>query len=215
MLTLSVALAARALSRQFAVAIGLAAVLGATGLLEGRLPRVETVTALVPLAGFLGAGWAIAGWRAEGADVAAACLGGRLALPLVMCALIASPAVAAATAFDALGRPGVNAAGPRLELVEGALIGAVGSARVTVRWKGDVAYRSDSDQPWAGFPAPSAHPVAPAWVPAVYGRLAVQIGTLFLLIIGLALRSSPPTLPVTLGAAVTAFGVSQALAVFA
>ncbi len=192
-------LARRALVAHFAVAAGVAVLVGVAALAEGRPPelaRLRSVT--LPAAAYLGGAWAIARWRAEGAPIAVAALGRRPGW------LLAAPFVVGLACL-AVGTPEVGARTPPSDLKlqpESAVVRHPGGeARFT--WRHGVARRHDGAT-FAGLPPPEHTSTAPP-PPSRWPGLAAHGAALLALLAWLALRLEAPGMPLAVAGAAAAF----------
>ncbi len=187
-----------------ATAVGLAvcALAGVAALVEGHPPDLERLRVLaLPAAGFLGAAWVLARWRARGEDIAWANLGRP---PLLVALLLAS----ASSAPVLLGTATPAAAGWSLRATEAGLRGHSPRGAFEVTWAGGRAHRSDLPRAFAGFPAPTRLDPGPS---LGWGLPAARVALLLALLAFLTLRAQPPGLPLTASSAGLCFGGAHAL----
>ncbi len=194
-----------------ATAAAAAVLLTAAALVEGHPPRIDTLRAVVgPLAGALGAAWALGGWRRDRADVAAAALGHRgWATPLMLSAL-AAPLLMLAP----LARDGER---PRMVIAPDRVTAQLPGGPVEWRWAAGAIERRRGGGPpmrMPRLPAPRRH-APPPRDPSpllIAGRgLVARLGALALLLGWLA-RGPAPGPPRVVLAATAAFVAGHGLA---
>lgn len=204
-LPLARSLAGRFARAAAATALAATSLLFVAALVEGHLPRTEVLLRVVgPLAGALGACWALGDWRRCRADVATAALGFRGGWPVVGLALLATPLLATSP-------PEARAAAP-MTVTPDRVVAHLPGGAFTWRWSTDGVERSGPDGAVVTMPAlprPAAGPAIPA--PTLWrGPLARALALALALLV---LSGGPTPGPTRVVAAATAaFVAGHALA---
>ena len=195
-------LLSRLAAAMLAVGAAVAAVVSVAALADGHLPRPETLRQIaLPVAAFLGAGWTLAAWRAEGADLALAGTGRSPTLALWALAAAASLVVVAGTGHPTAERPAWD-----LQLAPDRVTVRTPDGDHRYRWDATGAVREDGAR-FDGFPAPTrTATTTPRDRTALV--LALRCAVLVVLLGWLGHRRSPPGLALTFGASGGAFALS-------
>lgn len=203
---------ARSLAGRFvrsagATALAAAALVTVAALVEGHPPRVDVLARVVgPLAGALGACWALGAWRGSRADVAAASLGWRDGWPRWGLVALAAPLLATSP-------PATHAAAPPMTVTADAVVARLPEGPVTWRWRADGVHREGPTGaidalPPMPRPRPAASTPQP---PPPWRALLLRLAVLALALRWLAVGAAPGP-PRVVAAAVAAFVAGHGLA---